>query len=195
MIESEPPASTLTDRAARLLDPLSAFYAADGVPIPPCARIEPGAMPPPYRDLLVHERDMTSTLEDHHGARLELRLLQMKHDSSTLLRQVALVTADTQRVVEIGGIRIALHRFAEPVRKQIQASRVPLGAVLRQFDVPYSSRPSAYLSVEADDTLQRMIDLDGPCTLYGRRNVLSDPEGAALAEVLEILPPMERVHD
>jgi hypothetical protein len=35
------------------------------------------------------------------------------------------------------------------------------------------------------------MGVNGGETLYGRRNVLSDPDGRPLAEVVEILPPAE----
>ena len=63
--------------------------------------------------------------------------------------------------------------------------------MLREFDVSYRSCPNAFLCLESDETLGQMLGLKCGHTLYGRRNVLVDLEQRILAEVLEILPPME----
>ena len=44
--------------------PLDEFYARSGLTLPPLDQIDGQALPEPYKSLLVHERDMTSTLEN-----------------------------------------------------------------------------------------------------------------------------------
>ena len=55
--------------------------------------------------------------------------------------------------------------------------------------IAYLSRPKAFLKVYSDDWIGRALQLDGPRTLYGRRNTLTDPQQRPLAEIVEILPP------
>ena len=47
--------------------PLSEFYARTSLALPRMEVIPGDAVPEPYRTLLVHEADMTSTLEQFHG--------------------------------------------------------------------------------------------------------------------------------
>ena len=47
-----------------LIYPLSEFYEQSGLSLPSVARVEGQDIPARYRSLLVHEHDMTPTLED-----------------------------------------------------------------------------------------------------------------------------------
>ena len=50
-----------------LLYPLSEFYQQLGRPLPEARTLQPEEMPETHRRLLVHERDMTPTLEAAHA--------------------------------------------------------------------------------------------------------------------------------
>lgn len=146
-------------------------------------------MPEPYRGLLVHDVDMTSTLERHHAEAIELEVLERCLEGDVLYREVVLLGESSRRPVEFGAIRIDLAAFAPAARERILEGRKPLGAILARHEVPYVSRPRLYFSLRSDALIDRALRLDGPVTLYGRRNVLADPGGRMLAEVVEILPP------
>ena len=62
-MDSEPPILT---GALPIAYPLDDFYAQAGLPLPRITAIPGEAMPEPYRTLLVHQNDMTSTLEKFH---------------------------------------------------------------------------------------------------------------------------------
>lgn len=151
--------------------------------------VDAAAMPEPYRGLLVHERDMTSTLESHHAESIELAVLERRRQGDLLYREVVLVGAWSRRPVEFGAIRIDLAPFQPAARDQILAGKKPLGAILADHQVPYLSRPQLYFTLRSDALIDRALGLAGPATLYGRRNVLTGPAGRLLAEVVEILPP------
>ena len=55
--------SSARRRATGILHPLDFVYARAGVAPPTVERVAPAGHPEPYRSLLVHERDMTITLE------------------------------------------------------------------------------------------------------------------------------------
>src|SRR5438309_1401373 len=74
----------------RLLFPLDEFYALSGRPLPPAAQLKGEEVPEPYRQLLVHDRDMTPTLEAFHGDRIHLRVLERRIEEHALWRQVVL---------------------------------------------------------------------------------------------------------
>src|SRR6266404_2816907 len=48
---------------SNLLYPLNEFYEQAGLPLPPAVQVAAREVPEPYRSLLVHEREMTPTLE------------------------------------------------------------------------------------------------------------------------------------
>ena len=58
-----------------ILYPLDIAYEQAGVQAPVVRAISPKDIPSPYRSLLVHENDMTVTLERHFGGRVALRTL------------------------------------------------------------------------------------------------------------------------
>ncbi len=185
--------SRFAEQSAAPLYPLDEFYAASGLPAPAFDAIDGESMPQPYRRLLVHEDDMTPTLERFHGVELHLRLLSRRQENGTLFREVALVRDDDERAVEFGAIRIEVDLFPEEARPVIEACRVPLGTIMARFNVEHTAHPSAYVSVEPDDTIREALGLNGTTglRLYGRHNVHVSPAGEPLAHVVEILPPMD----
>lgn len=176
-------------RAASVAYPLDEFYARSGLILPPLEQIDGEAVPEPYKSLLVHERDMTSTLENFHGAGVHLRLLGRQQRGDDYFREVALQLDGSEKPVEFGAIVIHLGRFNEAVRKAILEEHFPLGHVLKEHDVAYTSRPQAFLRVASDQVINEVLHLHGAHVLFGRRNTLSNPAGEPLAEIVEILPP------
>lgn len=172
-------------------DLIGVFYGWGGASPPPYRTIESAKIPEPYHTLLVHDRDMTSTLEKYHGRKIQLQPDCTCENDGMLKRRVALLTHNPHRIVEVGAIRIAMRRFGPAAADLIRHAQMPLGAVLRECDVRYVSRPCVFFQIESDELLRRMLNLTALHHLYGRQNILSDSEGHSLAEVLEILPPME----
>jgi chorismate-pyruvate lyase len=175
--------------APGLLFPLDEFYLDAGRPLPPAVRIEGEEVPEPYRQLLVHDRDMTPTLEAFHGERIHLRLLQRRVDGAKLWRQVVLTLNDSKRPVEFGAIVIHCDHFPPAAREQILACHRPLGTILADHAIHHASAPHAFLRVEPDLLICEALATTGIYSLYGRRNVLTTPGGGVLADILEILPP------
>ncbi len=88
--------------------PLDVVYAQAGIAPPRARAIAPARIPPPYRSLLVHENDMTLTLEAHFGGRVTLRALSTFRERRSYYRRVLLVQEYSARPVEMGAIRIDL---------------------------------------------------------------------------------------
>ena len=173
----------------RLLDPLDEFYSELGLALPKARAIEGEHVPAPYKALLVHDSDMTPTLEAAFKRRIFLRLLKRKISRDLLLRQVTLVLEGSGRAVEFGAIRIHLDCLPSPARPLILEGKLPLGRVLQDFKVSHRSEPAAFFAVEADLTIAEALNISEPQQLlYGRRNSLLLPSGESLAEVIEILP-------
>jgi hypothetical protein len=155
------------------------------------ARIQtlpPHELPAPYRVLLDHDRDMTSTLESHHADTLRLRVLKKELDGESLTREVVLETSHG-RSVEYGAIRINLAPFASAPRDAIEACDLPLGSILEQFGVSYACRPSAFFRASCPALCRTAFGLEHDGPLFGRRNVIFDGD-TRLAEVIEILAPV-----
>lgn len=175
-----------------LLHPLSDFYLTAGRPLPRHRAVSADEIPEPERTLLVHDRDMTSTLEQFHGSLIHLEVVSLEIRGNLLHRQVVLSLDTTGAAVEFGAIRVHLDRFTDPWRLEIVASRRPLGGILNASGQPYLSRPSAFLEVDADEFLCGALRLPSPIRLYGRQNTLRTPAGLEIAEIIEILPPGRR---
>lgn len=152
--------------------------------------VDGAAMPEPYRSLLVHERDMTSTLEAFHGEALGLRVLAKQLTRDSLRRRVVLEGVDSGRGVEFGAIRIHLGGFEGEALEAVRSGEQPLGTILGRFGADYRSRPAGFFSIRADAAIAGALrrPLVGR-TLYGRRNRLTWADGSPLADVVEILPP------
>ena len=172
-----------------LLYPLSEFYLQDGLTLPAVTGIDGQQLPEPYKTLLVHETDMTSTLEKYHDQKLRLHILRRRLEGEEYSRQVLLVTERDQKPVEFGAIKINLQHFSEEVRQQILEERRPLGAILYDEKIPYISRPIAFIQVTPDAIMKRVLGLGDNILLFGRRNVLMSPSQRILADILEVLPP------
>ena len=169
--------------------PLDEFYSRSGTTLPPLDQIDGQAVPEPYRTLLVHDRDMTSTLENYHGAGIHLRLLGRERKGEDYFREVLLLLEGSERPVEFGAIQIHLDRFPDKAQRDILEERYPLGHVLKDHAIPYVSRPKAFLRIASDKIINALLNLQGAHVLYGRRNTLSNPAGDPLAQIVEILPP------
>ncbi len=173
-----------------LAHPLDEFYAQMGLTLPPLQQVDGEAVPQPYKRLLVHQNDMTPTLENFHGRDIHLRLLGRRRKGNGYFREVVLLLDGTDQPVEFGAIKIHLDRFVPEVRRQILEERRPLGHVLQECGVKHSSRPKAFLWLASDHLINQALQLSGANVLYGRRNTLFDPQEQPLAEIVEILPPV-----
>src|SRR5258708_29470319 len=69
------PSPTFQAGGPAIAHPLDEFYARSGLPLPPLEQIEGEEVPEPCKTLLVHDTDMTSTLEAFHGRSLHLHVL------------------------------------------------------------------------------------------------------------------------
>ena len=171
-----------------LLGPLEGFYKELDLELPEARRVIPAEIPQPYGQLLVHERDMTSTLERFHNAKPYLQLLRREVSSTSISRLVTLMPVGG-KPVEFGAIVIYLERLSQAAREAILTCRIPLGAILAQHKVEYLSCPQAFLTVRPDAFILESLHLEAADRLYGRRNNLLFPDHSPLADILEILPP------
>jgi hypothetical protein len=170
-----------------ILYPLDRAYAQAGVAPPEARRIAPAGIPQPYRSLLVHQRDMTLTLEEHFGGRVVLRPLSTFSNHASYYRRVLLVQEYSGRPVEMGAIRMKLDAFAPRIRTLIRKNEIPLGRILRDGGVNFLSRPRVFFSITPNPEMMGVFWMREPRTLYGRQTeVLLDDE--RIGDIVEVLP-------
>jgi hypothetical protein len=154
-------------------------------------RVVPADMlPSTARKLLDHSRDMTSTLGEHHGKALQVEVLQEGRVEDLYCREVFLRTVDDNSIVEYGVIAIRMEEFAPEQQDAIRAGKVPLGALLHDFKIPFGSAPICFFTVTAEGVSKTPfggVGLTGASS-YGRFNQLTKTSGEPLAWIMEILP-------
>jgi len=175
--------------APNLFYPLNEFYEEAGLPLPLVTRVEPDEIPEPCRGILVHDLDMTPTLEGTYSGTIDLRVLEYSLRENVFSRQIVLTLREGGIVVLFGAIKIYLDRFPDKARSLILEMKQPLGTILATEGITHSSHPAGYFRVSADGLINSALQLTNSALLYGRQNVLSDSSQRTLAQVLEILPP------
>jgi chorismate-pyruvate lyase len=175
-----------------LLYPLTHFCRSGGRSLPGFQTIAPAEMPEVARGLLVHDGDMTSRLEQHHGGETVLRVLHREHTAEAYRREVLLCLASSGLPVEYGAIEINLSAFSGELRELIEQAKLPLGGLLNRFGVSYHSEPRAFLKLAPDAGLNALFQVEGAHEFYGRSNVLLDDSNQVLAQIVEVLRPAEK---
>ena len=170
-----------------ILYPLDFAYAQAGVALPKVKAISPEEIPFPYRSLLVHESDMTLTLERHFGGRVVLRPLAVFASGPWYFRRVLLVQEYSGRPVEMGAIRMKLDAFGPRIRGAILRNEVPLGRILSDGGVDHQSQPRAFLAVTPNPEMMGVFWMREPRTLYGRRTEVF-LRGTKIGDIVEVLP-------
>ena len=99
-------------------------------------------------------------------------------------REVILCLDRTEKPVEFGAIKIHLGSFPEEAGRQILEEHWPLGRILREHGINYTSRPKAFLRIASDKLINSVLQLSGAHLLYGRRNTLYGANNRALAEIV-----------
>ena len=171
--------------------PVAHFLKSQAEDIPEFSILEADQIPVPYRELLVHNGDMTSRLEACHQSSICLKLLKLDKTDDVIFREVQLQTENDYKTVEYGIIEINLLPFPTPLRNEILEGKKPLGGLLNEYKFEYASSPQAFFSVQANKKISSILDVDISTVLYGRSNILISGEHT-LANILEILPPTQK---
>lgn len=178
--------------ADAIAHPLDEFYARTGLELPAIKRVGADQVPEPYYSLLVHQGDMTSTLEAFYGDRIHLHVVGRDRRNGHYFREVVLQLDGSDKPVEFGAIKINLDLFPPAAQTEIARERLPLGRILKDCDIEYRSRPQAFIRIASDAMINDLLKLRGTQLLYGRRNTLYDPQERHLAEIVEILPAVQQ---
>lgn len=147
---------------------------------------EPDEVEQPYRDLLCHDHDMTSTLSRFHGGEVELQIFNEGRDAECYFREVLLKVG--AKAVEYGMIRIFLENFPEELGAAITVGRKPLGTILNESGLKYFSRPAGFVKIPGKSFQPDFFPSSGGGFLFGRYNELFGAGEEVLARIIEILP-------
>ena len=169
--------------------PLDDFYARAGLPLPGIEQIQGEEMPEPYRSLLVHERDMTPTLEQFHESNIHLKILKREQRGDFYFREVVLLLDGTNVPVEFGANKVSLVLFPPKARQLILGEHLPLGRILKECEIPHMTFAKAFFRVAPDELISSVLHLKGSAWLYGRKATILDGQKRPLSEIVEILPP------
>lgn len=173
-----------------LLYPLSFIRRARGIPKLSFEEVDPQEIPDPYYSLLVHEGDMTSRLEAFHEDEIKVRKLSSSSDGKAYFREVILHTENAQKATEYGAIEITLQNLEEELRTAVIEAQRPLGAILNDARIPYSSAPRAFLKIVPDNAIVDAFGSVEADYLYGRSNEITSYNGDIIARIVEILPSL-----
>jgi hypothetical protein len=173
----------------RFFSLLNEFYQALAEPPEICVTfVPPDAIPNPQRELLVHVRDMTSTLTAFYGEALALKVLDRNESPQWYRRHIVLETADSRRPVEYGAMRTRLPLLSEAARREVLAAQAPLGEILARHGLAFRHCPGRFFKIRSNRLIEQALALPSPQWLYGRCNCMSDEVGRVVAEVIEVLP-------
>ena len=177
-----------TLKGPEFLQPLRQLYEHAGLSLPEIEPLIGEAVPLPYRHLLVHQRDMTPTLESFYGDEIHIAVLRRERQGEVYLREVVLRLDRTDRPVEFGANRVHLSRFPSEARWLILQEQLPLGRILKDHGLPHQTRALAFFRVVADAFIAKSLGVRRGEVLYGRQARIANLDGQALSEVVEILP-------
>lgn len=180
------PAPAAPRSAGGMLFPLDELYDCCGIAPPVARRVTPSRMPAAAASLLVHQDEMTSTLERHVGDRLLIRVLATMKKGGSYYRRVLLAEERTAAPVAVGASRLTLAALNARTRARILREREPLGRVLREGGMACHSRPLAFFSLRPNAELMAVFGMHRPETLYGRRTQLMH-DGTRVGDIVEIL--------
>ena len=174
-----------------LLWPLNMFYERDRL-LPDVTPLTAQQVPAPYRDLLVHDNDMTPTLEHYYEDTVHVERLNVLNDEKVSTREVILRLDGNERAVVYGASRVFLDELHARARELLDEGRLPAGTILRICEVAHHGRPSGFFRVKPLPLFEKVFAQPCDASLFGRRNTLLAPSGNPIVEVTEILPPHVR---
>lgn len=170
---------------------LALVYSRAGLALPALKKVTDEEIPQPYRGLLVHSQDLTPTLEAFYRETLGLTVLSRWREGGRYVREVVLKLSGRGKRVGYGVIRVELGHLPLPSAGRVLEEQMPFGSILQADAIPHLSWPQAFFRAEPDAHMVRVLGTSAGRPLYGRRNVLLDGGRRLLAEVIEVLAPVE----
>lgn len=170
------------------LDHLAGLFYPDLAELGQFEEVLAEQMPAGYRQLLAHHDHMTVSLEEHHGCKVDVKVLATQQTGDYYSRKIILHRQSDGRVVLFGIPRINLALVDDQVREEIIGQQAPLGRVLIEHNVLREVQLASLYRVTPGPDLCRCLGLGQPQTTYGRTAFIYC-DGYPAVELLEIVSP------
>jgi len=144
------------------------------------------ALPPAYRELLVHHEHMTTTLHSYHGRPVTLRVMDESKAENAYGRFILLGLEGTDAIVEVGLMRFHLGTASAEVKREVLNHEAPLGDILIRHDVLRRIESKWYVRLGSSHALIAHFGDRAPDVAYGRIGVIHF-QGHPAIELLEIV--------
>ena len=178
-----------------LLWPLNLFCTFYSRDLPQITPLFGQQIPEPYKQLLVHKRNMTPTLETFHDSTIHIERLNTVSEAEETTREVILRLDTNEKAVEYGASRIFTNTLPQKAVEFIDEGKIPLGTVLRMCKCEHTVEPSGFFRIKSTKFFTNIFPDKNGSQLYGRRNTLVALNGKAVAEVCEILPYTDKKNE
>ena len=171
-----------------MLDPLQLirFFYEDPTVCGQFTQVPSAALPPAYISLLDHNDHMTVTIEAFHDSMVDVQVLAYQQDDVYYTRSILLKRRTDGQVVQFGIVRLTLALLDDPIRREIEASRTPLGRILIKHHVMRRVELDSLWQVTPGPELCRFFSSDEPT--FGRTAWIH-VNGQPAVELLEIVAP------
>jgi hypothetical protein len=160
-------------------------FAGDGF-VPQCAIIQPENIPHPEDELLVHHEHMTVTLQRHHGKAVNVTVMDERFEGHFYRRKIKLTLAGTDRIVELGAVRLDLRYMPEEVSNEIRRKESPLGAILIKHNLHRRVKPRYFLRVPPASPVLDLFNVQTTEPVYGRLGTIYCDDEPCI-ELMEIV--------
>jgi hypothetical protein len=130
--------------------------------------VDADEIPNPCYELLVHPYHMTVSVEAHHGDKVDVRILAVRHEGDLYSRRIVLTLRRSGDIVLFGIVRVNLAMCAPAVRDEIVEGKTPFGRVLIKHKVMRVIEPTAYLRIQAAPAQLAWFGKTAPVPIYGR---------------------------
>ena len=147
------------------------------------------AVPPPYRELLVHTQHMTVTVEAYFNDAVDVEVHEVAQSGRQYARKITLRLRHGKKVVQFGVVAVNLDALAPAVAAGIVAGETPLGRVLIEHGVLRVVEPVQFFRAELPADLAAAMGVPAGSVTYGRLGVIT-ADGYEAVRVAEILTPI-----
>jgi chorismate-pyruvate lyase len=154
--------------------------------LPECSIVQPENIPHPEDDLLVHHDHMTVVLQRHHGKPVDVHVMEERLEGDFYRRKISLTPSGTDKIVELGVVRLDLRYMPEEVSREIREKKTPLGAILIKHNVHRRVKPRYFLRVPTGSAVMKLFGAETTEPVYGRLGTIYCDKKPCI-ELLEIV--------
>ena len=189
IVRSRPLAECLTPQQA-LSELFFGFDGADALKMD-FIEVSPAEMPSIQRQLLVHQKHMTRTLNAHYGVPVDVHVMERHRDGDLYSRKIFLTARESKVVVEYGLVRLDFRYMPANVRDTILQEHAPLGSILINNNILRRIQPRWYLKFSVASTILQWFNHSGGEDLFGRLGTIycNGEPAIELVEIVTAVPP------